>query len=333
MKLFKKLGIDLGTANSIVWEAGVGIVLQEPTVVAIGVDDHKVLAVGTEAKKMLGKTPEYIEVVRPMEDGVVADYEVTAAMLRYFLRQVMGPAWFFGPEVMVCVPAGVTQVEQRAVLDATLAAGARKAYLIDKPLAAAIGAKIPVSEPYGNMIVDIGGGATEAAVISLGGVVTHKTLRTGGNKLDKAIMEGLKKSYNLMIGEQTAEIIKTKIGSAIRLKRPETMEVNGRDSVTNLPKNVKIDSDVVYEWIRPVLDGVIEVVRLTLEETQPELVADIVDRGVVLSGGGSMLRNLNILMTREIGVSAHVALEPQFCVIRGIGVAVENLEAYWRAIR
>ncbi|MCX6726889.1 MAG: rod shape-determining protein [Candidatus Shapirobacteria bacterium] len=333
MKLFKKLGIDLGTANSIVWEAGVGVVLQEPTVVAVGVDDHKVLAVGTEAKKMLGKTPEYIEVVRPMEDGVVTDYEVTAAMLRYFLRQVMGPAWFFGPEVMVCVPAGVTQVEQRAVLDATLAAGARKAYLIDKPLAAAIGAKIPVSEPYGNMIVDIGGGATEAAVIALGGVVTHKTLRTGGNKLDKAIMEGLKKNHNLMIGEQTAEIIKTKIGSAIRLKRPEAMEVNGRDSVTNLPKNVKIDSDVVYEWIRPVLDGVIEVVRLTLEETQPELVADIVDRGVVLSGGGSMLRNLNILMTREIGVSAHVALEPQFCVIRGIGVAVENLEAYWRAIR
>jgi rod shape-determining protein MreB and related proteins len=333
MKLFKKLGIDLGTANSIVWEAGVGVVLQEPTVVAIGVDDHKVLAVGTEAKKMLGKTPEYIEVIRPMEDGVVADYEVTAAMLRYFLRQVMGPAWFFGPEVMVCVPAGVTQVEQRAVLDATLAAGARKAYLIDKPLAAAIGAKIPVSEPYGNMIVDIGGGATEAAVIAMGGVVTHKTLRIGGNKLDKAIMEGLKKSFNLMIGEQTAEAIKIKIGSAIRLKRPETMEVNGRDSVTNLPKNIKIDSDIVYEWIRPVLDGIIEIVRLTLEETQPELVADIVDRGVVLSGGGSMLRNFNILMTREMGVSAHVALEPQFCVIRGVGVAVENLEAYWRAIR
>lgn len=333
MKLFKKLGIDLGTANSIVWEAGVGVVLQEPTVVAIGVDDHKVLAVGTEAKKMLGKTPEYIEVIRPMEDGVVSDYEVTAAMLRYFLKQVMGPAWFFGPEVMVCVPAGVTQVEQRAVLDATLAAGARKAYLIDKPLAAAIGAKIPVSEPYGNMIVDIGGGATEAAVIAMGGVVTHKTLRTGGNKLDKAIMEGLKRGYNLMIGEQTAETVKIKIGSAIRLKRPETMEVNGRDSVTNLPKNIKIDSDVVYEWIRPVLDGVVEIVRLTLEETQPELVADIVDRGVVLSGGGSMLRNFNILMTREIGVSAHVALEPQFCVIRGVGVAVENLEAYWRAIR
>jgi len=333
MKLFKKLGIDLGTANSIVWEAGVGVVLQEPTVVAIGVDDHKVLAVGTEAKKMLGKTPEYIEVVRPMEDGVVSDYEVTAAMLRYFLKQVMGPAWFFGPEVMVCVPAGVTQVEQRAVLDATLAAGARKAYLIDKPLAAAIGAKIPVSEPYGNMIVDIGGGATEAAVIAMGGVVTHKTIRTGGNKLDKAIMEGLKRNDNLMIGEQTAEMIKMKIGSAVRLKRPETMEVNGRDSITNLPKNIKIDSDMVHEWIRPVLDGVIEVVRLTLEETQPELVADIVDRGVVLSGGGSMLRNFNVLMTREIGVSAHVALEPQFCVIRGIGVAVENLEVYWRAIR
>jgi len=333
MKLFKKLGIDLGTANSIVWEAGVGIVLQEPTVVAIGVDDHQVLSVGNEAKKMLGKTPEYIEVIRPMEDGVVADYEVTAAMLRYFLKQVMGKAWFIGPEVMVCVPAGVSQVEQRAVLDATLAAGARKAYLIDKPLAAAIGAKIPVSEPYGNMIVDIGGGATEAAVIALGGVVTHKTVKSGGNKLDKAIMDGLKKNFNLMIGEQTAEAIKLKIGSAIRLKRPETMEVNGRDSVTSMPKNVQIDSDQVYEWIRPLLDLVVEVVRSTLEETPPELVADIVDRGIVISGGGSMLRNFNILLTREIGVSAHVALEPQFCVIKGVGVAVENLETYWRAIR
>lgn len=333
MKLFKKLGIDLGTANSIIWEANVGVVLNEPTVVAIGIDDRKVLAVGTDAKKMLGKTPEYIEVIRPMEDGVVADYEVTAAMLRYFLKQVMGRAWFVGPEVMVCVPAGVTQVEQRAVLDATLAAGARKAYLIDKPLAAAIGAKIPVSEPYGNMIVDIGGGATEAAVIALGGVVTHKTARVGGNKVDKAIMDGLRKNFNLMIGEQTAEAIKLKIGSAIKLKRAETMEVNGRDSVNSLPKNIQLDSDQIYDWIRPQLDIMIEVVRTTLEETPPELVADIVDRGMVISGGGSMLRNFNVLMTREIGVSAHVALEPQFCVIRGVGVAVENLETYWRAIR
>jgi rod shape-determining protein MreB and related proteins len=333
MKLFKKLGIDLGTANSVVWEAGVGIVLNEPTVVAIGIDDRKILAVGEEAKKMLGKTPEYIEVIRPMEDGVISDYEVTEAMIKYFLKQIMGPAWFIGPEVMVCVPAGVTQVEQRAVMDATMSAGARKAYLIDEPLAAAIGAKIPVSEPFGNMIVDIGGGAAEAAVISLGGVVTHKTVRMGGSRLDKTIMEYLRKKNNLMIGEQTAELIKIKIGSAIKLKRPETMEINGRDSVYGLPKTVTVDSDQVYEAIRPMLDNIIMVIRDTLESTPPELVADIVDRGIVLSGGTSQLRNFNILVTREIGVSAHVASEPQFCVIKGTGLALENLDIYWRAIR
>ena len=333
MKLFKKLGIDLGTANSVVWEAGVGIVLNEPTVVAVGIDDRKILAVGEEAKKMLGKTPEYIEVIQPMEEGVIADYEVTEAMIKYFMKQVMGRAWFIGPEVMVCVPAGVTQVEQRAVMDATMSAGARKAYLIDEPLAAAIGAKIPVSEPFGNMIVDIGGGAAEAAVIALGGVVTHKTVRTGGNKLDKAITEYLRKKNNLIIGEQTAELIKIKIGSAIKLKRPETMEISGRDSVYGLPKAVTIDSDTVYEAIRPMLDSIIMVIRDTLEITPPELVADIVDRGIVLSGGTSQLRNFNILVTREIGVSAHVAMEPQLCVIRGTGVALENLEVYWRAIR
>ena len=333
MKLFKKLGIDLGTANSVVWEAGVGIVLNEPTVVAIGIDDRKILAVGEEAKKMLGKTPEYIEVIRPMEDGVISDYEVTEAMIKYFLKQIMGPAWFVGPEVMVCVPAGVTQVEQRAVMDATLSAGARKAYLIDEPLAAAIGAKIPVSEPFGNLIVDIGGGAAEAAVISLGGVVTHKTTRIGGSKLDQTIVDFLKKNNNLIIGEQTAELIKIKIGSAIKLKRPETMEINGRDSVYGLPKTVAVNSDQVYEAIRPMLDNIIMVIRDTLESTPPELVADIIDRGLVLSGGTSQLRNFNTLVTREIGVSAHVASEPQFCVIKGTGLALENHDIYWRAIR
>ncbi len=333
MKLFKKLAIDLGTANSVVWEAGAGIVLNEPTVVAVGIEDRKVLAVGNEAKKMLGKTPEYIEVIKPLEDGVIADYEVTEAMLRYFMRQVMGTNWFFGPEVMVCVPAGVTQVEQRAVLDATLAAGAKKAYLIDEPLAAAIGAKIPVSESYGNMIVDIGGGAAEAAVISLGGVVTHKSVKIGGNKLDSAIMDFLKKKHNLVIGEQTAENIKIQLGSAIKPKKVETIEINGRDSVYGLPKNICIDSDSVYEAIKPMLDLIIMAIRDTLEITPPELVADIADRGIVLSGGTSQLKNFNTLVTREIGVSAHVALEPQFCVIKGTGIAVENLEVYRRAIR
>lgn len=333
MKFFKKLGIDLGTANSVIWEVGKGIVLNEPTIVAVGIEERKVLAVGNEAKNMLGKTPEYIEVVRPLEDGVIADYEVTEAMLRYFMKQVMGNKWFFGPEVMICVPAGVTQVEQRAVLDASLSAGARKSYLIDEPLAAAIGAKIPVSEAFGNMIVDIGGGAAEAAVISLGGVVTHKSVKMGGNKLDLAIMDFLKKKFNLIIGEQTAEAIKIKLGSAIKPKKVETLEINGRDSVYGLPKNLTIDNEMVYEAISPILEIIITVIRDTLEITPPELVADIIDRGIVLSGGTVQLKNFNALVTREIGVSAHVALEPQFCVIKGTGIALENLEIYRRAVR
>ncbi len=333
MSLFKKLGIDLGTANSVVWEAGKGIVLNEPTIVAVGIEDRKILAVGNEAKKMLGKTPEYIEVIQPLEDGVIADYEVTEAMLKYFMKQVMGANWFIGPEVMVCVPAGVTQVEQRAVIDAALSAGARKAHLIDGPLAAAIGSKIPVSEPFGNMIVDIGGGAAEAAVIALGGVVTHKSVRVGGNKLDKAITDFLKKRYSVVIGDQTAETIKIQLGSAIKPKKVETMEINGRDSIYGLPKNVIINTDDVYEALRPMLESILTVIKDTLEITPPELVADIIDRGIVLSGGSAQLKNLGTLVTREIGVSAHVALEPQFCVIKGTGIAVENLDVYERAIR
>jgi rod shape-determining protein MreB and related proteins len=333
MNLFKKLAIDLGTANSVVWEAEKGIVLNEPTIVAVGIEDRKVLAVGNEAKKMLGKTPEYIEVIQPLEDGVIADYEVTEAMLRYFMKKVMGSNWFFGPEVMICVPAGVTQVEQRAVMDAILSSGARKAYLIDEPLAAAIGAKIPVSEAFGNMIVDIGGGAAEAAVIALGGVVTHKSVRVGGNKLDKAVMDFLKKKYSLSIGDQTAETVKIQLGSAVKLKKVETMEINGRDSIYGLPKNVTISSDEIYEALKITLESIITVIKDTLEITPPELVADIVDRGIILSGGSAQLRGLNTLVTREIGVSAHVALEPQFCVIKGTGIAVENLDIYRRAIR
>ena len=333
MKLFKKLAIDLGTANSLVWEVGKGIVLSEPTIVTVGIEDRKVLAVGNEAKKMLGKTPEYIEVIRPLEDGVIADYEVTEAMLRYFMKRVMGNRWFFGPEVMVCVPAGVTQVEQKAVLDATLSAGARKAYLIDKPLAAAIGAKIPVSESFGNMIVDIGGGAAEAAVIALGGVVTHRSVRLGGNKLDESIRDFLKKKANLIIGDQTAELIKVKLGAAIKPKKIEEMEVNGRDSVYGLPKNMTVNNEMVYEAMKPILEQILGIIRDTLEVTPPELVSDIMDRGVVLSGGTVQIKGFNTLVTREIGVSAHVAIDPQYCVIKGTGMAIENLEIYRRAIR
>lgn len=333
MKLFKKLAIDLGTANSLVWEVGKGIVLSEPTIVTVGIEDRKVLAVGNEAKKMLGKTPEYIEVIRPLEDGVIADYEVTEAMLRYFMKRVMGNRWFFGPEVMVCVPAGVTQVEQKAVLDATLSAGARKAYLIDKPLAAAIGAKIPVSESFGNMIVDIGGGSAEAAVIALGGVVTHRSVRLGGNKLDESIRDFLKKKANLIIGDQTAELIKVKLGAAIKPKKIEEMEVNGRDSVYGLPKNMTVNNEMVYEAMKPILEQILGIIRDTLEVTPPELVSDIMDRGVVLSGGTVQIKGFNTLVTREIGVSAHVAIDPQYCVIKGTGMAIENLEIYRRAIR
>jgi len=245
----------------------------------------------------------------------------------------MGNNWFFGPEVMICVPAGITQVEQRAVIDAALSAGARKAYLIDEPLAAAIGAKIPVSEAFGNMIVDIGGGAAEAAVIALGGVVVHRSVKVGGNKIDRAIIDYLKKKYNLMVGEQTAELIKIQMGSAIKPKKIELMEINGRDSIYGLPKNLEINNDEIYEAIKPTLDLMIMTIKDTLEVTPPELVADIMERGIVLSGGTVQLKGFNTLVTREVGVSAHVALESQFCVIKGTGMAMENLETYRRALK
>ncbi|MBU4396869.1 rod shape-determining protein, partial [Patescibacteria group bacterium] len=293
MKLFRRLAIDLGTTNSMVWEVGRGLVLNEPTIVAIGTEDRRILAVGEEAKVMLGKSPEYIEVIRPMQDGVIADYEVTEAMLRYFLRKVMGTAWFMRPEVMICVPAGVTQVEQRAVLEATLSAGAKKAYLIDEPLAAAIGAGIPVSESFGNMIVDVGGGAAEAAVISLGGVITHRSIRIGGNKLDWAIMEFLRNKYDLVVGEQSAEDIKIRIGCAVRPKRSKKMEVRGRSNVYGLPKVVEVDSVEIFEAIKEVLGGIVNIIRETLKVTPPELVADIMDSGIVLSGGTAQLDAFN----------------------------------------
>jgi len=333
VKLFRRLAIDLGTTNSMVWEVGRGLVLNEPTIVAIGTEDRRILAVGEEAKVMLGKSPEYIEVIRPMQDGVIADYEVTEAMLRYFLRKVMGTAWFMRPEVMICVPAGVTQVEQRAVLEATLSAGAKKAYLIDEPLAAAIGAGIPVSESFGNMIVDVGGGAAEAAVISLGGVITHRSIRIGGNKLDWAIMEFLRNKYDLVVGEQSAEDIKIRIGCAVRPKRSKKMEVRGRSNVYGLPKVVEVDSVEIFEAIKEVLGGIVNIIRETLKVTPPELVADIMDSGIVLSGGTAQLDAFNKLIAREIGVAAHVALEPQFCVIKGTGIAIENLDVYRKALR
>ncbi len=330
--LGKNIAIDLGTANTLVWVAGEGLIVNEPTVVAISSEDNKVVAVGEEAKKMLGRTPEALIASRPMRDGVIADYQVTEAMLRYFIGKVVGRFHFFKPEVMVCVPAGCTQVERRAALDATLSAGAAHAYLIDEPLAAAIGAQIPVSAPSGHMIVDIGGGSTEAAVISLGGVVVHKSARVAGNKIDEAIAGFLKKKHNLIIGDQTSEEIKIKIGSATQLVKEEKLEISGRDLVFGLPRTVIVTSTDVTEAIHPVLMQIVGAVKAVLEDTPPELAADIIDKGIVMSGGTSTLRNFDKLMTEETGVPAHVADEPLLCVVRGTGLVLENIELWKRSV-
>ena len=328
----KNIAIDLGTANTLVWVAGVGLIANEPTVVAISAEDNKVVAVGEDAKKMLGRTPESLIASRPMREGVIADYQVTEAMLRYFIGKVVGRFQFFKPDVMICVPAGCTQVERRAALDATLSAGAAHAYLIDEPLAAAIGAGIPVSAPSGHMIVDIGGGAAEAAVLSLGGVVGHKSVRVAGNKIDEAIQNYLKKKHNLIVGDQTAEDIKIKIGSATPLAKEEKLEISGRDLVFGLPRSLTVVSTDITEAIRPTLLTIIGTVKAVLEDTPPELAADIIDKGIVMSGGCSLLRNFDKLMTEETGVPAHVAEEPLLCVVRGTGLVMENIELWKRSV-
>lgn len=330
--LSQRIAIDLGTANTLVWLAGQGLVTNEPTVVAISQEDNKVVAVGNEAKRMLGRTPENLAALRPMREGVIADYEVTEAMLRYFISKVAPKFAIFRPEVMICVPAGCTQVERRAVLDATLSAGARVAYLIDEPLAAAIGAKIPIASSSGHMIVDIGGGAAEAAVICLGGVVVHRSVRVGGNRIDEAIANYLRKKHNLVIGDQTAENIKIKIGSAIRLPKEEVMEVSGRDQVLGLPRTILLSSTDVTEAMRATLLQIIGAIKGVLEDTPPELASDIIERGITMSGGTSLLRNFDRLVVEETGVPAHLAEDPLLCVVRGTGIALENLDLYKRSI-
>jgi len=330
--LAKRIGIDLGTANSLVWVESQGVVLNEPTVVAVTIDDNRVIAVGDEARQMLGRTPGNIRASRPMREGVIADYVVTEAMLRYFVQKVSNKNFFFKPEVMICVPAGCTQVERRAVLDATMAAGARNAYLIDEPLAAAIGAEIPIAAASGSMIIDIGGGAAEAAIISLGAVVIHKSVRVAGNKIDEAIASWVKKRHNLIVGDQTAESVKIKIASALPLPKEEKMEVKGRDSITGLPKIVELSSTEITEAIRPTLNQIVGAVKNVLEETPPELAADIIDKGIVMSGGTSLLRGFDKYLTQEIGVPAHVAEDPLLCVVKGIGLALDNIDLYKRAI-
>jgi len=332
----KRIGIDLGTANTLVYVVGQGIVLNEPTVVAVTAEENRVVAVGKEAKDMLGRTPGNIVALRPLRDGVIADYTITEAMLSYFIDKAVGKSRFFKPEVMVCIPSGVTQVERRAVLDATMAAGAKIAYLIEEPLAAAIGAKIPIAQAAGHMVVDIGGGSTESAVISLGGVVVHNSVRAGGNKIDEVIAIYTKKKFNLLVGERTAEEIKIAIGNALvgeeKTKEPAKMEIRGRDTITGLPRTIELTEVQINEAIHPVLLQIVGAVKGVLEQTPPELASDIIDKGVVMSGGTSLLKNFDKLMTKLTGVPCHVAEDALLCVAKGTGVALENIELYKRSI-
>ena len=330
----KRIGIDLGTANCLVYVVGQGIVMNEPTVVAVSTIDNRVLAVGNEAKEMLGRTPGNIVATRPLRDGVIADYVITEAMMRYFIDKICGSSRIFKPEVMVCVPAGVTSVERRAVMDATLSAGAKLAYLIDEPLAAAIGSNIPIANPSGNMIVDIGGGTTEAAVICLGGVVVHNSTRVGGNKIDEAITSYVRRKYGLIIGEHQAEQIKIKIGNAMVPKTADIkkMEVRGRDGATGMPRTIILSSDEVAVAIEDPLKKIIGAVKGVLEQTPPELASDIIDKGIVMSGGTSTLHNLDKLMTQETGVPCHTAENPLMSVALGTGMALENLDLYKRSV-
>ena len=328
----KKIGIDLGTTYTLVHVPGRGIVINEPSVVAVSTVDKSVLAVGEEAKEMLGRTPDTIVALRPLKDGVIADYRTTEAMLRYFINKALGGIRFFKPEVMIAVPAGITSTERRAVIDATNAAGAKEAYIIKEPIAAAIGANIPIGSASGHMIVDMGGGTSEVAVISLGGIVANTSVRLGGNKLDTAITDFIRKKYGLAIGEQTAEAIKIKIGSAMYMEDKLAMDVRGRDMVSGLPRTITVTSDDVTEAIHNELEGIIQAAKTVLQGTPPELSADVIDKGMVLSGGTALLRNIDKLFTQATGVTAFVADDALLCVAKGTGVALDNLESYKRSI-
>jgi rod shape-determining protein MreB and related proteins len=324
-----KIGIDLGTANVLVYVQGKGIVIQEPSVVAVS-EDNRIVAVGEEAREMIGRTPGNIQAIRPMKDGVIADYVITEAMLRYFIRKA-GRTWF-KPDVMISVPSGCTSVEKRAVRDAALKAGAREAYLIEEPLAAAIGANVPISGPSGNLIIDIGGGTTEIAVISLGGIVVSTSLRVAGNRFDESISSYIRKKYNLMVGERTAEEVKIQIGTALPLERELMVEVRGRDLIAGLPRTIPLTSSEVMEAIELPLQQVVAAVRQVLEETPPELSSDIIDKGMVMSGGGSLLRNVDRLLTQVTGVPCHVAENAINCVALGTGLALEHFDFFKKSL-
>jgi len=328
----KKIGIDLGTTNILVHVPRRGIVINEPSVVALSREDKKILAVGDEAKQMIGRTPDSIIAKRPLKDGVIADYRTTEAMLYYFIHKAIGSFRFFRPEVMVAVPGGITSTERRAVIDATLAAGAKAAYIIKESIAAAIGANIAIGSPSGNMIIDIGGGTAEMAVISLGGIVSSTSVRIGGNKFDASIQEFVRRKYGLAIGERTAENVKIQIGSSLILEDKLSMEVRGRDMVSGLPRTITVTSDDVTEAIQEELDGIVTAVKSVLFNTPPELSADIIEKGIVLSGGSGLLRNLDQLIAQTTGVPVYVAEDALLCVARGTGIALENLDSYKRSI-
>ena len=326
--LSSDLAIDLGTANTLVYVKGKGVVLREPSVVAVRKDIRgasKVLAVGKEAKMMLGKTPGNIKAIRPMRDGVIADFEVTEAMLRYFITKVHNRRTLVRPRIIVSVPSGITQVEKRAVKESAESAGAREVYLVEEPMAAAVGAGLPITEPTANMIVDIGGGTTEVAVISLSGVVYSGSVRVAGDKMDEAILQYIKKKYNLLIGEHSAEVIKTTIGNVMPEKPYDTMEIKGRDLVSGVPKTITIDADEVREAITEQVDAIVETVKVALEQTPPELAADIVDKGIVLTGGGALLRNLDKLLREETGLPIIIADDPLSSVVLGSGKILDNI--------
>jgi rod shape-determining protein MreB len=324
--LSSAIGIDLGTANSLVFVPGRGIILEEPSIVAIDSRKNKVLAVGSEAKEMLGKTPEYIKAVRPLRDGVITDFEITQVMISYFIKKTLGKGIFKPkPRVVVGVPSGVTPVEERAVIDAARSAGAREVYLIAEPMAAAVGADLPISEPVGNMVVDIGGGTTDIAVISLSGIVISHSLKIAGDEMNEAITEYIKRKFSMLIGEQTAEKIKLELGSAIMPNEQKEMEVRGRDA-TGLPRSITVDSVQIYEALEDTLSAIVGAVKTTLERTPPELAADIVEKGIVLAGGGSLLRNLNQKLTQDLGIKTYYCDDPLRAVAKGVGKVVDDID-------
>lgn len=330
--LTRKLGIDLGTTNILVFVPGIGIVLNEPSVVAVSEEDNKILAIGAEAKTMVGRTPENIVAYRPLKDGVIADYRVTEAMLRYYINKALGKWSIWKPDVLISVPAGVTSTERRAVVEAAVKAGAKNAYVVKEPILAAIGAGIPIHEASGHMIVDIGGGTTDVAVISLGGIVASTSVKVAGNKIDAAISEYMKKTYNLVIGDKTAEEIKIKIGSAMPLEEELTMSVKGRDFLLGLPRTVELKTNEVVKAISIQLRDMVKAIKDVLQETPPELSSDIIDKGIIMTGGSSQLRHLPELVFRRTGVKAVLAKDALYCVAKGTGVALEHLETYKKSI-